>query len=81
MIRRDGGGLRRLTRADEVVAMPAWRGDGRVLVHWANPTLELEEIDYTNNARVTADPADVERRLTDRRDAAALRGRSGLLAK
>jgi hypothetical protein len=29
VIRRDGGGLRRLTRAEQVVTGPAWSGDGR----------------------------------------------------
>ena len=37
VIRRDGGGLRRLTRVREVVAMPAWRGDGRLLAYTASP--------------------------------------------
>jgi hypothetical protein len=37
VVRRDGGGLRRLTRGDEVVAMPAWRGDGRLLAYAASP--------------------------------------------
>ena len=37
VIRRDGGGLQRLTRVREVVAMPAWRGDGRLLAYTASP--------------------------------------------
>jgi len=37
VVRRDGGGLRRLTRGDQVVAMPAWRGDGRLLAYAASP--------------------------------------------
>jgi Lysyl oxidase/WD40-like Beta Propeller Repeat len=37
VIRRDGGGLQRLTRGDQVVAMPAWRGDGRLLAYAASP--------------------------------------------
>ena len=37
VIRRDGGGLQRLTRAAQVVAMPAWRGDGRQLAYAASP--------------------------------------------
>ena len=36
-VRRDGGGLARLTRGEEVVAMPAWRGDGRLLAYAASP--------------------------------------------
>ena len=36
LIRRDGGGLRRLTRGEEVVAMPAWRGDGRLIAYAAS---------------------------------------------
>jgi dipeptidyl aminopeptidase/acylaminoacyl peptidase len=37
VIRREGGGLRRLTRGDRVVAMPAWRGDGRRIAFAASP--------------------------------------------
>ena len=37
VIRRDGGGLQRLTRVPQVVAMPAWRGDGRLLAYAASP--------------------------------------------
>ena len=37
VVRRDGGGLQRLTSGDEVVAMPAWRGDGRLLAYAASP--------------------------------------------
>ncbi len=37
VIRRDGGGLQRLTRGEQVVAMPAWRGDGRLLAYAASP--------------------------------------------
>ena len=37
VVRRDGGGLQRLTRSDQVVAMPAWRGDGRLLAYAASP--------------------------------------------
>jgi len=37
VVRRDGGGLQRLTRGDEVVAMPAWRGDGLLLAYAASP--------------------------------------------
>jgi lysyl oxidase/WD40 repeat protein len=36
LVRRDGGGLRRLTRGAQVVAMPAWRGDGRLLAYAAS---------------------------------------------
>jgi hypothetical protein len=37
LIRRDGGGLLQLTRGDEVAAMPAWRGDGRLIAYAASP--------------------------------------------
>lgn len=37
VVRRDGGGLKRLTRGDQVVAMPAWRGDGRLIAYAASP--------------------------------------------
>jgi hypothetical protein len=37
VIRRDGGGLQRLTRGEQVVTMPAWRGDGRLLAYAASP--------------------------------------------
>ncbi len=37
VIRRDGGGLRRLSRAEQVVSMPAWSGDGRRLAFAASP--------------------------------------------
>jgi hypothetical protein len=37
VVRRDGGGVRRLTRGDQVVAMPAWRGDGLMLAYAASP--------------------------------------------
>ena len=37
VIRRDGGGLQRLTRGEQVVAMPAWSGDGRRIAYAASP--------------------------------------------
>jgi len=37
VVRRDGSGLQRLTQGDQVVAMPAWRGDGRLLAYAASP--------------------------------------------
>ena len=37
VVRRDGGGLQRLTRGDQVVAMPSWRGDGRLIAYAASP--------------------------------------------
>jgi dipeptidyl aminopeptidase/acylaminoacyl peptidase len=37
VVRRDGGGLRRLTHGDQVVSMPAWRGDGLMLAYAASP--------------------------------------------
>jgi hypothetical protein len=37
VVRRDGGGLRRLTGGEQVVAMPAWRGDGRLIAYAASP--------------------------------------------
>ncbi len=37
VIRRDGGGLQRLTRGDQVVSLPAWRGDGRLIAYAASP--------------------------------------------
>jgi len=37
LVRRDGGGPQRLTRGDQVVAMPAWRGDGLLLAYAASP--------------------------------------------
>jgi hypothetical protein len=37
VVRRDGGGLQRLTGGDQVVAMPAWSGDGRLLAYAASP--------------------------------------------
>jgi hypothetical protein len=37
VVRRDGGGLQRLTSGQQVVAMPAWRGDGRALAYAASP--------------------------------------------
>jgi len=37
VIRRDGGGLQRLTRADQVVSGPAWSGDGRRIAFAASP--------------------------------------------
>ena len=37
VIRRDGGGLQRLTRVPQVVSLPAWRGDGRLLAFSASP--------------------------------------------
>ena len=37
VVRRDGGGLQRLTRGEQVVSLPAWRGDGRLLAYSASP--------------------------------------------
>jgi hypothetical protein len=37
VVRRDGGGLRRLTDGNQVVSMPAWRGDGLLLAYAASP--------------------------------------------
>ncbi|HEX4930926.1 MAG TPA: lysyl oxidase family protein [Gaiellaceae bacterium] len=37
VVRRDGGGLQRLTHGEQVVAMPAWRGDGLLVAYAASP--------------------------------------------
>jgi hypothetical protein len=37
VVRRDGGGLLRLTGGAQVVAMPAWSGDGRRIAYAASP--------------------------------------------
>ncbi|MGZ8782299.1 MAG: lysyl oxidase family protein [Gaiellaceae bacterium] len=37
VIRRDGRGLIRMTRGDQVVSMPAWSGDGRRIAFAASP--------------------------------------------
>jgi dipeptidyl aminopeptidase/acylaminoacyl peptidase len=37
VVRRDGGGLVRLTGGAQVVAMPAWSGDGRRIAYAASP--------------------------------------------
>ncbi|MBA2461434.1 MAG: PD40 domain-containing protein [Actinobacteria bacterium] len=37
VVRRDGGGLERLTRGDQVVAMPAWSPDGGRIAYAASP--------------------------------------------
>ena len=37
VVRRDGGGLLRLTRGSQAVAMPAWSGDGRRIAYAASP--------------------------------------------
>jgi hypothetical protein len=37
VIRRDGGGLMRLTRGEQVVATPAWSGDGQRIAYAASP--------------------------------------------
>ena len=37
VIRRDGGGLVRLTRASQAVSMPAWSGDGLRIAYAASP--------------------------------------------
>ena len=37
VVRRDGGGLLRLTSGAQVVAMPAWSGDGRRIAYAASP--------------------------------------------
>ena len=37
VVRRDGGGLRRLTSAEQVLATPAWSGDGRRIAYAASP--------------------------------------------
>ncbi len=37
VVRRDGGGLLRLTSGSQVVAMPAWSGDGRRIAYAAGP--------------------------------------------
>ncbi len=37
VVRRDGGGLRRLVKGDRVVAMPAWSGDGMRIAYAASP--------------------------------------------
>jgi hypothetical protein len=37
VVRRDGGGLVRLTEGQQVVAMPAWSGDGQRIAYAASP--------------------------------------------
>jgi hypothetical protein len=37
VIRRDGGGLERLTRGEQVVSRPAWSGDGQRIAYAASP--------------------------------------------
>ena len=37
VVPRDGGGLQRLTNAEQVVATPAWSGDGRRIAYAASP--------------------------------------------
>jgi hypothetical protein len=37
VVRRDGSGLERLTRAEQVVTQPAWSGDGRSIAYAASP--------------------------------------------
>jgi hypothetical protein len=37
VVRRDGGGLQRLTTAEQVVVTPAWSGDGRRIAYAASP--------------------------------------------
>jgi Lysyl oxidase/WD40-like Beta Propeller Repeat len=37
VVRRDGGGLMRLTGGRQVVSMPAWSGDGRRIAYAASP--------------------------------------------
>ena len=37
VVRRDGGGLQRLTKAEQVVTTPAWSGDGRRIAYAASP--------------------------------------------
>jgi Lysyl oxidase/WD40-like Beta Propeller Repeat len=37
IVRRDGGGLRQLTRGEQVVAMPAWAPDGERIAFAASP--------------------------------------------
>jgi hypothetical protein len=37
VVRRDGGGLQRLTTVEQVVATPAWSGDGRRIAYAASP--------------------------------------------
>lgn len=64
VVRRDGGGLRRLTRGDQVVAMPAWRGDGRLIAYAASPlaggSFDVWTIDPAGGAprRVAGGPAE-----------------------
>ena len=64
VVRRDGGGLRRLTHGAEVVAMPAWRGDGRLLAYAASPlaggSFDIWTIDPAGGKprRVVAGPAE-----------------------
>ena len=64
VIRRDGGGLRRLTRGDRVDAMPAWRGDGRRIAFAASPlaggSFDIWLVDIEGGAptRVAGGPAE-----------------------
>jgi hypothetical protein len=64
VIRRDGGGLQRLTDGEQVVARPAWRGDGRLIAYAASPleggSFDIWTVDPTGGEprRVAAGPAE-----------------------
>ena len=64
VIRREGGGLRRLTSGDRVVAMPAWRGDGHRIAFAASPLaggsfdIWIVGVDGGAPARVASGPAE-----------------------
>jgi hypothetical protein len=64
VVRRDGGGLRRLTRGDQVATMPAWSPDGTRIAFAASPltggSFDIWVVDLTGErlSRFTKTPAE-----------------------
>jgi Lysyl oxidase/WD40-like Beta Propeller Repeat len=64
VVRRDGGGLERLTGADQVVAMPAWSPDGIRIAFAASPLtggsfdIWTVEVASGRTSRITSAPAE-----------------------
>jgi Tol biopolymer transport system component len=67
VIRADGTGLRRVTRAQKVAGSPSWSGDGKHLLFYEAEMSELAKIDSVTRQRGTTQIATIDLATSERR--------------